>query len=502
MTQPYLDQVKARASQAPHLHQITHLLRKQESWDSNAVLIDWASNSSIGNVQQFCDAGELCDALQQNTASHPAVRFIVLENASPDFVEVIGSQYDIDPEFWADYAVECRPHMRVPATLRSIATEASFFHVDCATNYRTRDMTNLFDKLNVVFGAAHQAKLTKYLGLERPHYFRREFNIRPGMDMFQLRERVSVCFQRLGSGQWFILFVLDPPIIPFKPSAFRGAIRFPPINTWQGQLLSSGDGLIMREQLISHLTRGPFDFATDHPLSAALIVFLQCALGWKDILNRARVALEREALVNFQPTPENLPVLERLHEARVNLSYAKTAIRDSVALLEHRRTHTWHVLGLDKPPPLELSAKIMSLEMDYRQLLTEVDDLQQLIQQSFSMLMSGVSFEESRSSARTAVLAYKQSISMTRLTTLAFIYVPMSFVCGIFGMNLQELNNSGHPVWVFFAVLVGVMAMSSILAFSLKKSSKILSKIQMSSRRLWRHIRDGKDGMPESFNMV
>lgn len=37
------------------------------------------------------------------------------------------------------------------------------------------------------------------------------------------------------------------------------------------------------------------------------------------------------------------------------------------------------------------------------------------------------------------------------VTILAFIFVPLSLATSIFGMNLQELNESGQPTWVFLA---------------------------------------------------
>lgn len=45
------------------------------------------------------------------------------------------------------------------------------------------------------------------------------------------------------------------------------------------------------------------------------------------------------------------------------------------------------------------------------------------------------------------------------MTILAFVFVPISLSTSIFGMNVQEINSSGHDVWIFVVttiVLVGL----------------------------------------------
>lgn len=80
---------------------------------------------------------------------------------------------------------------------------SAFFHVDYARNHRTVDL-HLFDDDDDDDDQVekHRSELNAYLGAGRPHYFRREFNIRPDMKGFQLRERVSVYVKSLGQDRW------------------------------------------------------------------------------------------------------------------------------------------------------------------------------------------------------------------------------------------------------------------------------------------------------------
>jgi len=200
MQRPYIDQIEARAAKAPHLCHILHLLQNQHPWTTEAELIDWG-RSGILRAEKYVSASDLRAALRDSTFQ-PGLRFLILENASPDLIEVVGSEYDIDQEFWVDHALECRPNQRVSSMLQSVATEAPFFHIDCARNYRTADL-NLFDDDDDDDRVEKQRnELSAFLGAERPHYFRREFNIRPDMNGFQLRERVSVYIKTLGQDRW------------------------------------------------------------------------------------------------------------------------------------------------------------------------------------------------------------------------------------------------------------------------------------------------------------
>ncbi|KAJ9638102.1 hypothetical protein H2204_004413 [Knufia peltigerae] len=462
MQRPYLDQIKERTAKAPHLYHVLHLLQHQHPWASEAELIDWEPNGIL-RAEKYVSANDLRAAVRDSTFQ-PALRYLILENVSPDLVEVVGSEYDIDQEFWVDHALECRPNQRVSSMLQSVATEAPFFHVDYARNHRTVDL-HLFDDDDDDDDddqvEKHRSELKAYLGAGRPHYFRREFNIRPDMQGFQLRERVSVYVKSLGQDRWLA-------------------------TTWQSRILPTEGGLGLREQLAHHLKRGnPLSPLVGHPLSSALLVFMYVALVWKDILNRLRIMLEREALIGVNPLGPGLQVLERLHEARVNLNYAITAIKNAIIYLGHRGAYPWPTLGISARPEPELAVKIQALELDFRQLLAEAEGLGVLVQQSFNTLMSTLSFQETQSSAKTGEVALQQSTSMARLTVLAFVYVPLGFVCGVFGMNIQEINGTGDPLWVFFVVLVSLVVATLVVAvmFSKLSSQSVRTKLAEAWRR-------------------
>lgn len=63
-------------------------------------------------------------------------------------------------------------------------------------------------------------------------------------------------------------------------------------------------------------------------------------------------------------------------------------------------------------------------------------------------LLSMASFEASQRSIL-------ESNQINRLSKLAFIFIPMSFVASVFGMNVSEMARN-PPIWVFFLVAIPV----------------------------------------------
>jgi Mg2+ and Co2+ transporter CorA len=78
-----------------------------------------------------------------------------------------------------------------------------------------------------------------------------------------------------------------------------------------------------------------------------------------------------------------------------------------------------------------------------------------------------------------ASIALRDSQRADMLTWLAAVYVPLSFVTGIFGMNLRELNDSSLPVWVCLEVLGVVLLVTAAMVVMYKlcvKYSGVFSK--------------------------
>lgn len=93
----------------------------------------------------------------------------------------------------------------------------------------------------------------------------------------------------------------------------------------------------------------------------------------------------------------------------------------------------------------------------------EARDLERFLMDSFQLLMSSISVLETQRGAEQALISIEQAARTTRLTQLAFIYVPLTFVTSIFGMNVKEISEPLPPLWVCFVTLAVVAAGTAAL---------------------------------------
>jgi len=56
--------------------------------------------------------------------------------------------------------------------------------------------------------------------------------------------------------------------------------------------------------------------------------------------------------------------------------------------------------------------------------------------------------------------AMSQGQRVAKLTMLAFLYIPLSFTCGLFGMNVTEIASGHLSVWVWVVTTVPVFLLS------------------------------------------
>ena len=89
----------------------------------------------------------------------------------------------------------------------------------------------------------------------------------------------------------------------------------------------------------------------------------------------------------------------------------------------------------------------------HQRALDQVAQLDGFLMETFQLLMSSISVRDSQ-------LSIEQSQRAARLTQLAFIYAPLSFVASIFGMNVREINATGLSIWVFFVTLAITVVMT------------------------------------------
>ncbi|KAK6391785.1 hypothetical protein LTR65_004279 [Meristemomyces frigidus] len=116
---------------------------------------------------------------------------------------------------------------------------------------------------------------------------------------------------------------------------------------------------------------------------------------------------------------------------------------------------------------------------------TNILRLKQRLDEAYTALRADMQFTESRRSITEAK-------TVTRLTELAFVFIPLSFTCSLFSMSIRELQD-GVPVWTF---VISALVMAS-LAFGIRfivASDFIANSSRGALERFWarRNVRRGE----------
>lgn len=164
------------------------------------------------------------------------------------------------------------------------------------------------------------------------------------------------------------------------------------------------------------------------------------------------------------PTVE---INSQLHDCREDLARLREDVTETRKYMPSTVAE-WHSKAFARMPYHKSTPK-ETLE----EVMTDSTTISQFLMDSFQLLMSTVSTLDSQTSLQ-------QARRGAQLTKLAFIYVPLSFVTGIFGMNLKELNGSGPSAWIpavsLFIVIVCTAAILWLLGLVPQRKSRSKSR--------------------------
>lgn len=130
-------------------------------------------------------------------------------------------------------------------------------------------------------------------------------------------------------------------------------------------------------------------------------------------------------------------------------------------------------------------------ENEYRAVLKEASHLgeyidrhvalQSLAASKLSILESRRAIEVSERAMEVTERAERQAHAIGRLTQLAFVFLPLTFVTGVFGMNIKPFNE-GAPIWKFWVTLACVVGPAFL--FGLQTARKDLTDRWKQVRRI------------------
>ncbi|KAK3314391.1 hypothetical protein B0H66DRAFT_376982 [Apodospora peruviana] len=150
---------------------------------------------------------------------------------------------------------------------------------------------------------------------------------------------------------------------------------------------------------------------------------------------------------------------EQLEHWRTVLSQ----LQSELPALERSMGEFFHFPYNDAKPkqPPQLTAVLGKLQNDTAAITQRCQDVQQSLRAEMSLLESKRGIEEAE--------------SVSRLTELAFIFIPMTFAAGLFSMQIRELADEPAPAYAF--VIAAIIAVAVSYGLRLVQRSTAVSEL-------------------------
>ena len=133
------------------------------------------------------------------------------------------------------------------------------------------------------------------------------------------------------------------------------------------------------------------------------------------------------------------------------------------------------------------------LPPDLKNLLEDINRMAERLRTTSASLTSNMALLDSRRSI-------DEAHAVTRLTELAFIFIPLSFAATVFGMQIEPFANP-VPVWYFFVVAVVATSISYFMRIVMRSQWFNQMKIEMKYEIRKYAERNGKSVQPRSLSV-
>ena len=166
--------------------------------------------------------------------------------------------------------------------------------------------------------------------------------------------------------------------------------------------------------------------------------------------------------------PNFLDELQKLHSNLRTLQSWRRRIMSTQQKIKaaSRLLKNWQ--DMDEPLESKIVAPVLE---DYKFIADNIDESGRRLENMLPVVTSLVQIVDSQRS-------FAETENITRLTILALVFVPMTFISSIFSMNAEN-GPGGRYFWVYFAVSLPMTAVVLVVASSpMRKSKKIWNRFQ------------------------
>jgi Mg2+ and Co2+ transporter CorA len=209
----------------------------------------------------------------------------------------------------------------------------------------------------------------------------------------------------------------------------------------------------MLDELVHHWSQQPPPmFTPSAPTLQALSYypFRIVAAEWVNYIAVLGLSL-REYELSTSPTSDLVAELEKLNtDLRILQGWRRRILSTQAKLRRNIRFIRSH------SDPLKPSEDWDDLMEDYEFISTEVVEHGNRLEAMVPLVTSAASLIESRRSLT-------ETANVTRLTILAVVFIPLSYVAALFSMA-EEFGPSGSQFWIYFATAVPLAVVVGLIA--------------------------------------
>ncbi|KAI9690068.1 MAG: hypothetical protein M1820_010046 [Bogoriella megaspora] len=463
MEKSYRAYVERQCTRNPSLTNLSRFLSKRDP-DRNVCRIeslDFFKNSAKSS-QTSLEVADVRSQLSQGIAkeSDGALlgRLLIIEDLTRDLVEALGTTLDIDPLFFAS-------HIHTPWK-----AQESFQTPDQATlpsRSRPKDYANFHYHRSLTFEKAPPGrKLLRKANVDR------KVIILPGTPprLIGLAQHcVSVLRVHRGS-HWIGVILVDPPVREtyFYNDREKGLLPVEcPTRLFLGGYEDFEDpSALQQDETLKPYRLGLFDdlkyywsssppqFDSKNPslMSLSYYPLRIVAAEWVKY-----IAVMQTSIKQYEYASKDLPnFMDELNKLHSDLRALQSWRRRTMSSQQKiqavlRLLREWDFSRYDENRDV-----IFSIREDYEYLSTNMDESGRRLENMLPVVTSLVQIVDSQRS-------FAETANISRLTVLALIFVPLSFISSLFSMN--DVNRPGGPYfWVYFVVAIPVTLL--VLAFA------------------------------------
>ena len=437
---------------------------------------DRVQKLDINTIQQLQDALDHIPGVNDATDFPP--HLFVVEDLSRDVIECLGIRLDVDPMLFRDHISDYNwynirdPWIELP-DLDVVYRQRSCFTIRYAQTRYFRDGEDLRKARNEIY----KFNILRRLG--------KNGNWKPGGDLPSstvgiIRSKISFWVKPRNSEtskNVVAILLVDPSVNQGYPlwGGYNNLIPCPSTRQDPCKRRSRGS---MLDETIHWLEQMSANEIRSIPQDPRILCQKPLSIVCSEWIMLLRYANTRFSQLEWQVENPDLRhkeaglalTLENLHTWRRRIPKYKILISEGMEKIVRRDDFVYSTTN-----------SLRILETDFEALLSSLDDLHSRAERMMSVVTAVLSIEETQK-------ALQQNRSLGRLTYLAAIFVPLSFISSFFSMN-EDITRLDKTFWIYSAIALPVTLTALLVT---RYSHELAKTLQYLIQRLTEKLHSSK----------